>query len=911
MQHRSTPQHSRFKKRLLNQVISAGLLATAATSALAGDFVLVGNQISWNKGSVTGTATIGSGGSASTINLVNTSNASTLPNVTFSLEDYASTSDTYSLGIYMEVNSDSGNNQVEMSLGTVRVTTANGSIMSVVMVTNDGDSHYRPVEVNAQKVSGGSTVNLSASFAAKANMISNPGSNTNQVTIQVDNVVSALTGNNGLFDDIIERFASNGDYSYHIGIQFLDAADNTVSTAELGTYDDNNDFTASAVGAPAITLGTPNLANKFPSASYISGEFNIVDTLPDSGGSTGGGGGGGGSTDGENVVDDATLDEIEQDNAELNTAVEDALDAVNNGGDIPEAVITQSEEAVQKSADAIKEITDAIGEGTTVEPNNILEAARRISQTLELATTVINNTGSQGYQVQIVTLEVVDNLVDAVENLKERGVELNSVQQETLNAVVEKMAPTLSGLVQNSETEEDVDKQSEKLNKLSETLSTLNVDPSEEVSEAVIDSARAIQKRRAELEAGGTLDDQGVAEQFDSNSRRAVQSITVGPPAPAPSGPSREDLLDTINQFFGPNSPVTGGLGSQSPIDNSGTPVRTGVISGAFGQNPSGGLVGNGPLNSLQQAGRPGSTFLAAAGGGLGGGLGGGFGGGLARAGLGQGIADIGSPVGGGGTSPILSLSGNTRELLAATDTESEYSTEYDELTGLFTLNLGTETYLATLRSVKTAPVLATTRFEFMPDGNAIFIDKGYAYVLAPGASSLVGFLSATNGQSFTPNVRSDGSFYLELTETERFSGTFAFENMRGMDTSACAAVSFEPPTQEVNTAEYAFTMHCDDVDVSQKILPYIDASNFLNSMAAYGLDANFNRTNGFVMVEGVGNLKPSFFVREATAAETDFHNSYQDDFGIAIMGEDVNGDSLQDYKVITANGVQVLYTTP
>jgi|GEM_PF-1095656 len=898
MQHRNTYQRSRFKKRLLSQVISAGLLATAATSTLAGDFVLVGNQISWNKGAVSGTATIAENGVASEINLVNTNNATTLPNVTFSLEDYASLSDTYSLGIYMEVNSDSGNNQVEMSLGTVRVTTVNGSITSVAMVTNSGDAHYRPVEVNAQKVSGGSTLNLSASFAAKANMISNPAGNQNQVTIQVDNVVSALSGNNGLFDDIIERFASNGDYSYHIGIQFLDAADNNATDAELGTYDDDNNFTASNVGAPAITLGAPTLATKFPSASYITGEFNIVDELPDNGGSTGGGGGGG--DDGENVVDDDTLNTIEEDNAALDNAVEDAI---NDGGEVPETVVTQTRDAVQQSADAIKEITDAISGGTTVEPNNILEAARRIAQTVKTATTVINNSSSETRdEVEETTRQAVQNLVTAVNNLKQRGVELNTVQQGTLNTVVENMAPSISGLARRSQTQEDVDAQSARLNQLSETLSGLNVDPTPEVSQAVTESGRAIQKRKAELAAGGPLTDQGVADQFNTNPGFRQQGTATAPPAPPAAPPPPSTTTDSITSRYGSGafSAVTGQLGSQSAIDNSGTPVTAG-LNGTYGSNMSGGLAGSGVGGALGNAGRPGNTNLPATGG-LGGGLGGGFGGGLASQGLGQGIGGF------GGGNAIRGLLGNQREILAATDTEAKYSAEYDELTGLFTINLGTETYLATLRSVKPAPTLAATQFDFMPDGNAVFIDKGYAYILAPGASSLVGFLAATDGQSFTPNVRADGSFYLELTETERFSGTFAFENMRGLDTDACVTVSFEPPTQEVNSAEYAFTMRCDDVDVSQRILPYVDAASFLNSVTAFDLDVSFNRVNGFVTVEGIGNLKPSFFVREATAAETAFHTANQDDFGLAYMGEDVNGDGKLDYKVISETGVQVLY---
>ena len=895
MQHRSN-----FRKRLLSQLITASLMATASTHVLAqetdADFAFIDNEIDFAQGSDASTATLAEGGSTGTINIVNTGNAanSSLPTISFSLEDYNSTSATYALGLYLEINSDANNDQIEMSLGTLQVTTANGAVTAVALIDNTGDANYRPIKVNAKKVIENAEVDVSAQFDANSNMVEFANST---VTLRIDNVAAAMVGNDQLFDEIDDRFATNGEFSYTLGIHYIDS--DTGTGAAIGYYDATDGFTESVQPAPSFDLGTPTLSGDFGSATYITGEFNIVDALP-SGGDTGGSTGGGSGSGGESVVNDETLNNIEEDNAELDNAVEDAI---NSGGEVPETVVTQTRDAVQQSADAIKEITDAISDGTTVEPNNILEAARRIAQTVKTATTVINNSSSETRdEVEETTRQAVQNLVSAVNNLKERGVELNTVQQETLNTVVENMAPSISGLARRSQTQEDVDAQSARLNQLSETLSGLNVDPTPEVSQAVTESGRAIQKRKAELAAGGPLTDQGVADQFNTNPGFRQQGTATAPPAPPPAPVPAITTASQINSRFGSGAfgSVTGQLGSQSAIDNTGTPV-TASLNGTYGSNMSGGLNGNGVGGALGSAGRPGNTNLPATSG-----LGGGFGGGLASQGLGGGIGGFGGTPAGGNA--IRGLLGNEREILAATDTETKYSAEYDGLTGLFTINLGTETYLATLRSVKPAPTLAATQFDFMPDGNAVFIDKGYAYILAPGASSLVGFLAATDGQSFTPNVRADGSFYLELTETERFSGTFAFENMRGLDTDACVTVSFEPPTQEVNSAEYAFTMRCDDVDVSQKILPYVDATSFLNSVTAFDLDVSINRVNGFVTVEGIGNLKPSFFVREATTAETAFHTANQDDFGLAYMGEDVNGDGKLDYKVISSTGVQVLY---
>jgi hypothetical protein len=840
---------SAFKQRLLCQLISAGLLTTAATSTMAGDFVLVGNQISWSKGAVTGTATIGSGGNASTINLVNTSDANTLPNVSFSLEDYATSTDTYSLGLYMEVNSDSSNNQVEMSLGTVRVTTVNGSITSVAMVTNPGDAFYRPVEVNAQKVGTGSTVNLSASFAAKANMISNPGTDPNKVTIQVDNVIAALSGNNGLFDDIIERFASNGDYSYHIGIQFLDAQNNTVTSAELGTYDDNNDFTASAVGAPAITLGNPTLAAKFPSASFISGEFNIVDTLPDSGGSTGGGSGGGSGSGGETVVDDQTLDDIDKDNAALDNAVNEAL---NGGGEITQKVVDQAKEAIQQSSDAIKQITDVIKEGGTVDQGNLLQAAQKISATVRTAVTVINNSDSEGAgDVEENTREAVNNLVDAIQNLQDREVELNDVEKEVFDNVLKDLAPAVSGLTEKTQTEDDLNAEAEKLKKLTAANNALGVVASEESRKAVEDASRAIQKRLLELQKGEAVSDEAVKKNFEDNEDFREAAVENAPDRPNPGNVSPFDIT-----FSGEWAALINNSDAYKKIQRA---VAKGLSR---------------LLNINQEF-----IFITSL------------------------TAGVKAPeLSAEQTSPAQ------RAILAATESEDTFNIVADEQTGLITVTLPGEKYTAQLVSSKSVPVTDQPAFYFRPNGNALLVGNGVAYELAPSPVSLPAFVNAALEMSFDSTQRDNGSFYLTLSETDRFSGTFAYDNLTGLSPENCGNVSFAAPTTEVNAADYAFTMTCADNAISQRIVPFVDAEDFRASVAGFDLSASIDRNTGFITIAGIGKLKPSFFVTPANAAETAFHEANQDSFGLAYMGEDVNNDGKLDYKVISSNGVQVLY---
>ena len=106
--------------------------------------------------------------------------------------------------------------------------------------------------------------------------------------------------------------------------------------------------------------------------------------------------------------------------------------------------------------------------------------------------------------------------------------------------------------------------------------------------------------------------------------------------------------------------------------------------------------------------------------------------------------------------------------------------------------------------------------------------------------------------------------------------------------------------------------MSCDDVDVSQRILPYVDAPvDLLNSLLAMGFEARFNRSNGFVDIDGAGRFRPSFYVNARNEEEEQFYEANRDDFGLAYQPVDINDDGRMDYKVITSYGVQVLYGAP
>ena len=90
--------------------------------------------------------------------------------------------------------------------------------------------------------------------------------------------------------------------------------------------------------------------------------------------------------------------------------------------------------------------------------------------------------------------------------------------------------------------------------------------------------------------------------------------------------------------------------------------------------------------------------------------------------------------------------------------------------------------------------------------------------------------------------------------------------------------------------------------------MPYSANADFLASFAAAGMAATTDRNTGIISVDGVGLLKPGFFTAAPTADELTFHAANTDSLGIAMQTLDFNSDGIDDYKVISATTVQIMY---
>ncbi len=256
---------------------------------------------------------------------------------------------------------------------------------------------------------------------------------------------------------------------------------------------------------------------------------------------------------------------------------------------------------------------------------------------------------------------------------------------------------------------------------------------------------------------------------------------------------------------------------------------------------------------------------------------------------------------GGGGVNAVL---GGGLNLQAATS----FAVDVDAITGALRVRADAESYAATSTAVRLVPSTIPEGVSYLADGRAVAVADGVAIELAPAAVDVLGFAAAVQKAGFPATFRTDGSLALALANNQRFSGTFAYDNL-GSITSTCGAISFSDPQGAVNAASYAFTMRCAN-GITQRILPFVDNSAFFSVVTNSGLTVRTDRNTGAITIGTVGRFKPSFFVNPLTTADQTYLTQVGTN-GFAFRSRDVNGDGRADYEVISSTGVQILYAMP
>lgn len=250
------------------------------------------------------------------------------------------------------------------------------------------------------------------------------------------------------------------------------------------------------------------------------------------------------------------------------------------------------------------------------------------------------------------------------------------------------------------------------------------------------------------------------------------------------------------------------------------------------------------------------------------------------------------------------SLSGSGLHLVAATQ---GLSVEVDPLTGAITVANDTQRYAATSTSVRLVSASVPEGVSYLPDGRAVAIANGMAIELAPAAVDLLGFAAAIERNGFAVNFRNNGSFAFSLEGGGLFSGSFAFDDV-GINAQACGEISFTAAQVALNAAEYVFVMQCAN-GRQQHITPFVHDAGFYTAISQSGLTVRTDRNTGIITIPSVGRFKPSFFVTPLTDIDIELRTEKGDPaVAFSAVPNDKGGT---DFDLITASGVQRLYTVP
>ena len=264
---------------------------------------------------------------------------------------------------------------------------------------------------------------------------------------------------------------------------------------------------------------------------------------------------------------------------------------------------------------------------------------------------------------------------------------------------------------------------------------------------------------------------------------------------------------------------------------------------------------------------------------------------------------------------PFLSALSDTRTRgLSRVEAGDSTEVSYDETLGIYTFPYDGGVIQTSALSVKAVTIGLENQWVNLPNGNVTLVsDTGFAITMAPVAVDLVEFAVAVDEAGFTPQHRDNGSFGLFLSETESFSGAFAFDSQSAQALAAdCGAVNFTPPAGAPNDPDHVYTLNCTDSGVTQRIVPYPAQAEFYSTLDKLGITVTTDRNNGVITAEGFGQFKPSFFVSNARSqSEADYYNTNKGPYNVSYQGLDINGDGVLDIKVMDRNTTQILYGVP
>jgi hypothetical protein len=668
----------------------------------------------------------------------------------------------------------------------------------------------------------------------------------NSVTFDADYLIERISNSNAAFSDIIlEQFDQVASYSYRI------AVDQSVGTAiQFSHYDEIDGFTAlpkvlTVCNDNCVASDDAFILDDNEFAQYFADAFSVTGSF--------------------NVVPftaptpdpDTGVPPLPDDfDGDLGDLLDD-LEALFD--DLEFDVNGPSEEQLDQLENAFEQLEEQLANAEELLASGELSISAGFT---------LLNTGGQTFDIGGNASDLggdfdvggaagtLGGFADVINGMINQQGELTQDQIDDIVDFTETKLESAAKMISNSTPQADV----EKMMEATADLLNRTLDAGGELSEELVAAAVQIALKAVSNIAGDVVAKLGLGAGFDVNNQAQVQQLLRSEPAALTSTLFNTPQVESRTK-------VDQAAARQNLGDSGINPAAADRIVAALGSitNPNGVALPGGQNAT--------SKLLTA----------------LARA------------FGGGTVNGVLAGGLN---LFNATS----FAVNVDAVTGALRVRADAASYAASSTAVRLVPSTIPEGVNYTSDGRAVAVADGVAIELAPAPVDVLGFASAVERSGFPASFRSNGTVELNLGSGQRFSGTFAYDNI-GSSTTSCGAITFGNPQGAANSASYAFTMTCAN-GIVQRIVPFVDNAAFYTTVANSGLTIRTDRNTGAVTIGTVGRFKPSFFVNAPTTADQAFLTQNGTN-GFAFRSRDVNGDGRADYEIISASGVQVMYAMP
>ena len=886
----------RFVKKRLCQLVAAGLLLGAGSSVYANDFSLVDNQFTISETAASApdfsvTATLGidgvldtTGASLPQFDLSNAALNSGIPTFSFTIDSdglTANTTHSFKIGLSISDDANPTTRRFEAYLGTLTLAVdgsknVTGTIPSQnlnVRAKKGSATFYQAINnpsVNGPVSISGGTITLSGSEAV---------------------TLLKAQGNDAL-DAVLDNFTLDGTFTFRVVIE-----ETTAGSAKLGVRSDSAFTAVPRVGTSCALDSNSTVGNVFQlitdtgftNAYVVQGRFSSGQSAANTAATpftescVASGGGGAAAPVVEDLGDleeeaeelAAVLDDIDT-SAPLDDAVLTQLDdlavsleAVADSleesvveellsGVVSTATVTSTTSLATKSAATSNAISNAIASGTEVSTSSVLGAlksgAKSSSTASKVSGSTTDTTAKAALAVENTT--ILNSSATMLSSLASKSTALTTAEADDVRTASKNLVSTALSLA-DTVVEADLKNVAAQATNILVAQASLGI----AADTALIDSVSSVSEQLgSSLITSLLTNDDGeaptteeITESLTNDTALFESVLDVSLPVPPSIVVTLAERTDLVTIAF-PTlnaAAVTRSLAATAKIVN--------------------------PQNITLKSGVTALSFL-----------------------------DTYLTTPAVVESSLLGGIGSRRSVAALLAGEAEVVV--DAVTGAITISVPGETYAGMVLAVRTVPASVPNGLRLRTDGRFTLVSDGTAMDIAATAFSVGGFieLAETAGFGFTQN--DNASFSLDLGSDQTFVGAFAYDNLADADIdSTCGTISVTNPEGLLNSASYAFGINCAN-GVTQKVVPFAAESNFLPSLRAAGMAATANRSTGVISVNGVELLKPGFFTAAPTTDELTYHAANTDSLGIAMQILDINDDGIDDYKVISATTVQIMY---